>query len=70
MPYDNYAALLHEGERVLPASAVREESGPQSFTVNVTGNTFGAGMDAEAVAEALADRIALQLAAGNRGAYA
>lgn len=70
VPYDNYAALLHEGERVLPASAVQEESGPQSFTVNVTGNTFGAGMDAEAVAEALADRIALQLAAGNRGAYA
>lgn len=67
VPWDNYAALLHEGERVVPAAGVREQEAGQQITIHVSGNTFGAGMDADAVAEALADRIAVQLAAGNRG---
>lgn len=70
VPRDNYAAMLHEGERVLTAREAREQDGggtARNLTVSVTGNTFGAGMDAEAVAEAIADQVALQLAAGNRG---
>ena len=67
VPRDNYAAMLHEGERVLTASEVQEHESAQSLTIYVTGNTFGAGMDAEAVAEALADQIAAKLEAGNRG---
>ena len=67
VPRDNYAAMLHEGERVLTASEVQEHESAQSLTIYVTGNTFSAGMDAEAVAEALADQIAAKLEAGNRG---
>lgn len=69
VPYDNYAALLHQGERVLTASEARETDGRAAPGVQVTvsGNTFGAGMDAEAVAEAIAGRILVQLEAGNRG---
>ena len=67
MPYDNYAALLHEGERVLTASQAREADrggSASSITVNVSGNTFGAGMDEAAVAEAIAQAVARKLQAG------
>ena len=67
VPYDNYAALLHEGERVLTASQAREaDRGGSVFsiTVNVSGNTFGAGMDEAAVAEAIAQAVARKLQAG------
>lgn len=103
VPYDNYPALLHAGERVLtaretrlmdrkterlreterlterelfpfrlPAREVRPEpdasaagqSAVNSVSVTVTGNTFGAGLDEAAVAQALADQIALHLRAG------
>lgn len=67
VPYDNYAALLHEGERVLTASQAREADrggSASSITVNVSGNTFGAGMDEAAVAEAIAQAVARKLQAG------
>lgn len=65
VPYDDYPALLHEGERVLTAREARaQDAARPTVNINVTGNTFGAGMDAEAVAQALADQITLQLAAG------
>lgn len=65
VPYDNYPALLHEGERVLTAREARaQDAARPTVNINVTGNTFGAGMDAEAVVQALADQITLQLAAG------
>lgn len=65
VPYDNYPALLHEGERVLTAREARaQDAGGTTVNITVTGNTFGAGMDAEAVAQALADQVALQMAAG------
>lgn len=70
VPYDNYLAYLHEGERVLTASQAREMdrggTGP-SVTINVSGNTFGAGMDEEAVAEAIASAAARKLLAGFQG---
>lgn len=103
VPYDEYPALLHEGERVLTARETRlmdretdrlreterlternmipsllpvreappEPSNPAdgqaeaiSISITVSGNTFGAGLDEAAVAQALADQIALQLKAG------
>lgn len=38
VPYDNYPALLHQGERVLTASENR--SNKSAIPVNITGNTF------------------------------
>ena len=70
MPYDNYAALLHEGERVLTAREAREQDrggGAPSITVQVSGNTFGAGLDEEAVAARLADAFWRKVEAGYRG---
>ena len=57
VPYDNYAALLHEGERVLTASQARaEERGGPTVQVTVTGNNFY-GSDA-----AMEDRVAQKVA--------
>lgn len=90
VPYDDYPARLHEGERVLTAQEARGQDrtqglisdllssgsqasssgnadpgqGPTSIHITVSNNTFGAGMDETAVAQALADQIVLQLKAG------
>lgn len=67
VPYDEYPALLHEGERVLTASEARAQDqggAAPNISITVSGNTFGAGMDETAVAQALADQIMLQLKAG------
>ena len=44
VPYDEYPALLHEGERVLTASEARsvdrETAGGATYQVTVTGNSF------------------------------
>ena len=69
VPYDNYLAYLHQGERVLTAAQAREtdRGGGPSISITVSGNTFGAGMDEAAVAEAIASAAALKLLAGFRG---
>ena len=70
VPYDNYAALLHEGERVLTAREAREQDrggGAPSIAIYVSGNPFGAGLDEEAVAARLADAIWRKVEAGYRG---
>ena len=57
VPYDNFPALLHEGERVLTASQARaEERGGPTVQVTVTGNSFY-GSDA-----AMEDRVAQKVA--------
>lgn len=69
VPYDGYAALLHRDERVLTASQAREEDRGNSgsgIVIHVSGNTFGAGMDEEAVAEAIANAAMRKLLAGFR----
>lgn len=69
VPYDGYEALLHRDERVLTASQAREEDRGNSgsgIVIHVTGNTFGAGMDEEAVAEAIANAAMRKLLAGFR----
>ncbi len=40
VPYDNYPALLHEGERVLTAGQSRSLDKKKGASVRVTGNTF------------------------------
>lgn len=66
VPYDDFPALLHEGERVLTAREAREaDSKPgRSISITITGNKFGAGVSAEEVAQRLADQIELKFAAG------
>ena len=69
VPYDNYLTYLHQGERVLTAAQAREmdRGSAPNITVNVSGNTFGAGMDETAVAEAIADTAVRKILAGYRG---
>lgn len=66
VPYDGYAALLHEGERVLTAREAREQDQGQKapIQITITGNSFGAGVSAEEIAQRLADQIELHMAAG------
>lgn len=63
VPYDNYPALLHEGERVLTAAEAREADRGAGVSVVISGNQFHIREDADVdrVAEALAQK--LQLAA-------
>lgn len=70
VPYDNYLTNLHEGERVLTASQARamdQGGSAPNVSVTVSGNTFGAGMDETAVAEAIADTAVRKILAGYRG---
>lgn len=66
VPYDGYAALLHEGERVLTAREARQADAGGNVVVNVSGNQFAVRTDADipAIAQALAEEIELRLQAG------
>lgn len=66
VPYNDFPALLHEGERVLTAREAREaDSKPKPrIAIYISGNQFGAGVSAEEVAQRLADQIELKFAAG------
>lgn len=71
VPYNDFPALLHEGERVLTAQETRAmddgASNQPIIHITVSNNTFGAGMDAEGVAQAMADVAVKKLLAGFRG---
>ena len=56
VPYDNYPAILHQGEMVLTASQARAYKGAKSGGVVVTGNSFTVREEADI------NRIASQLA--------
>lgn len=58
VPYDNFPAMLHEGERVLTASEARGYGG--GVTVQVTGNSFviREEADIDKVAKVLAREVA------------
>lgn len=58
VPYDNFPALLHEGERVLTASQAREQG--SAPVVQITGNSFVVREEADIdrIAAALVERIA------------
>ena len=53
MPFDGYAAILHKGERVVPA---REAGGSRNFSSNlyVESMYMNSGTDAEGLAAAIA----------------
>lgn len=57
---------LHEDERVSTAREAREQDkGRRSnLQITITGNSFGAGVSAEEIAQRLADQIEMHLAAG------
>ena len=65
MPYDGYAAILHEGERVQTAREAGEtDRNKTPIQITITGNQFGAGVTAEEIAQRLADALEIKLAAG------
>ncbi len=54
VPYDGFPAILHEGERVTSRQdAVTERKNGSSVHINLGGMTFGAGVDASGVAQAV-----------------
>lgn len=68
VPYDGYAALLHEGERVLTAREARsQDQSGGAAPVMITGNSFVVRQDGDidAIAEALWRKVKL---AGQGGA--
>lgn len=64
VPYDNFPALLHEGERVLTASEAQNYHGGGNVTV--TGNQFTVRQesDIDAIAAALLEQLQLARTAG------
>lgn len=68
VPYDGYAALLHEGERVLTAREARQADQGGGAQVTITGNTFQVRQesDIDAIAEALYWRLRLAQMGGVR----
>lgn len=65
VPYDNFPALLHEGERVLTASQARQydAGGPLSVTINLGGvsTRMESRQDAEEIARVIAEEVAQAL---------
>lgn len=60
VPYDDYPALLHEGERVLTAQEARTaDEGGRIVQITVTGNSFMGSV--EEMADQLADVLARKL---------
>ena len=69
VPYDDYAALLHEGERVLTAREARQadQGAGRTITVNIGGTwQVRAEEDVDAIAEAIYRQIELAERAGVR----
>ena len=69
VPYDNYAALLHEGERVLTAREARAADrggGSTPVSIQIQEMNVRQESDIEAVADALMDRIEQAQRAGVR----
>ncbi|MBR5949126.1 MAG: tape measure protein [Clostridia bacterium] len=62
VPYDNFPALLHEGERVLTAAQARaadaERGGARSMTINIYNPTVREDSDIDAIANAIYERLA------------
>ena len=65
VPYDDYPALLHEGERVLTANQARQADtgGVSGVTVHVHGMTVREEADVSRVAAALYDELRIAMAA-------
>lgn len=59
VPYDNYPALLHQGERVLTASQARRQDRSGTGSILITGNEFNVREEADVgrVAAEIMDKI-------------
>lgn len=59
VPYNNFPAYLHEGERVLTASEARAYKGSRSANISITGNNFTVRNDGDIdeIVSRLADEI-------------
>ena len=59
VPYNNFPAYLHEGERVLTASEARAYKGSRSAAISITGNNFTVRNDGDIdeIVSRLADEI-------------
>ena len=64
VPYDNFPALLHQGERVLTASENRNYGNGGDVSVTVSGNTFTVRTDDDI--DRIARKIASEVAAAQR----
>lgn len=67
VPYDNFPALLHQGERVLTANEARaqDREGGRQIVVNISGEWHvRSDADVNAIAGALADKLLLAQMAG------
>ena len=67
VPYDNFPALLHQGERVLTANEARaqDREGGRQIVVNISGEWHvRSDADVDAIAGALADKLLLAQMAG------
>ena len=66
VPYDNFPALLHEGERVLTAQQARSaDRGRSGVVVNISGNfNVRSDDDITAIAEAVAEQFRMESLAG------
>ncbi len=70
VPYDGYAAILHQGERVLTAREARAQDGAPAgaVSVNISGQwSVRSDSDIDSIAAALVQRIELAQRAGVRG---
>ena len=66
VPYDNFPALLHEGERVLTAAEARgyNQGGSGGLTIIMNGTTIREDADIDRVAQALLEKLRLAGMAG------
>lgn len=66
VPYDNYPALLHEGERVLTAAEARSynQGGAGSVQIVMNGTVIREGADIDRVAQALLEKLRQAKTAG------
>ncbi len=64
VPYDNFPALLHQGERVQTAAEARSERSAPAVTI--TGNTFNIREEAD-IARTASELLELMELAGMRG---
>lgn len=62
VPYDNFPAMLHEGERVLTAAQARaadaERGGARNMTINIYNPTVRDDSDIDAIANTIYERLA------------
>ena len=57
VPYNDFPAMLHEGERVLTASEARAQKTAPTIHVTVTGNVIKDEVDEDRIAQKIVTKI-------------